>query len=460
MTSASTSENDDSKDPKNPSGKKKKKKRKTKRREGRSSQEAKAIATCKIVVNLPEFTGKDLSEFAENFGRFLGMTGQTRASRRVKCNLLLQCCKTKYLEKQVKQIVTKSATFANVLVAFERQYPTYETDLSIRAEIQNLAVLPNNPKPARISELLADLSHWVGRLTPGFYGSDELLIWLVAKLPRELWDECRATAERKARALTYEDLSVLLLELVPEKESEQHLNAYRPGGGVSGSHGRGYQGSRPGQGTAPKNARFMSNVQDLFWCDARDEHGCLLHAPDCDQRDCFAVQGKKQDTNTGGKAKLPDHYRCTITCGFRGKRNHYAYECYHKQRLSGKLKTENGSGKGSGKGNAEKDSGKGKSKGNGKGQVAKAKVDEEALTASRTRTRTQTSTEGTPILRQGGTLSPLLGNQSRDLRPVPRRKPGKNKGLSVPTKMRTSQTPASAPVSCAWRGNCRRRGLK
>ena len=115
-------------------------------------------------MNLSEFTGKDLSEFAENFGRFLRMTSQTHASGRVKCELLLPCCKTKYSEKQVKQIVTKSATFADVLVALERQYPTYETDLSIRAEIQNLAVLPNNPKPARISELLADLDHWVGRL--------------------------------------------------------------------------------------------------------------------------------------------------------------------------------------------------------------------------------------------------------------------------------------------------------
>ena len=162
--------------------------------------------------------------------------------------------------------VTKSATFANVLVALERQYPTYETDLSIRAEIQNLAVLPNNPKPATISELLANLDHWVERLTPGSYGSDELLFWLVAKLPRELWHECRSTAERKARALNYEDLSVLLLELALAKESDLHLNAYRLGGGSSGSQGRGYQGHRPGQGTTPKNARIMSNVQDLIWC--------------------------------------------------------------------------------------------------------------------------------------------------------------------------------------------------
>ena len=125
------------------------------------------MATSKIVVNLPEFTGKDLSGFTDNFGRFRRMTGQTHASGRVKCNLLMQCCKTKYLEKQVKQIVTKSSTFAEILVALERQYPSYETDLSIRTEIQNLAMLPNNPKVSRITELLADLNHWVGRLTPG-----------------------------------------------------------------------------------------------------------------------------------------------------------------------------------------------------------------------------------------------------------------------------------------------------
>ena len=372
MTSASPSEDDDPEDPENPSGKKKKKKRKTRRPEGRRSQEVKAIATSKIVVNLPEFTGKDLSEFGENFGRFLRLTGQTHASGRVKCDLLLQCCKTKYLEKQVRQIVTNSANFADVLVALERQYPTYETDLSIRAEIRNLPVLPNNPKPDRVSELLANLDHWAGRLTPGSYSSDDLLFWLVGKLPRELWDGCRSTAERKARSLSYEDLCVLLLELALEKESNQQLNNYRPGGGGSRNHGKGYQGSRPRQGTSPKHthARIMGNVKELLWCDARDQQGRLQHAPHCEQRDCFVVQGKQQEKNTGAKAKLPDHYRCTITCAFCGQRKHYEDECYHKQRLSAKLKGEDpgkGSGKGGGKGKGN-DSGKGKSKGRGQGQ--------------------------------------------------------------------------------------------
>ena len=149
LSSASPSEDDDPEDPNYPRDKKKKQRRKS---PGSQSKDAKSVATSKRVVNLPELTRKDLSKFAENFGRFLRMTGQTHASGRVKCDLLLQCCKTKYLEKQVKQIVTKSASFAVVFVALERQYPSYETDFSIRTEIQNMAMLPNNPKLARITE--------------------------------------------------------------------------------------------------------------------------------------------------------------------------------------------------------------------------------------------------------------------------------------------------------------------
>ena len=133
-TSASPSDDDDPEDPDYPREKKKKKKKKSRRHH---SQDAKAVAISKIVGNLPEFTGKDLSGFAENFESFLRMTGHAHASSRVKCDLLLQCCKTKYLKKQVKQIMTKSATFGEVLVALEREHPSYETDLSIRTEIQN-----------------------------------------------------------------------------------------------------------------------------------------------------------------------------------------------------------------------------------------------------------------------------------------------------------------------------------
>ena len=62
---------------------------------------------------------------------------------------------------------------------------------------------------------------------------------------------------------------------------------------------------------------------------------------------------------------MPDHYRCTITRAFCGKRKHYEGECYHKQRLSAKLKSEAQNGGQGGKGTVEK--GKGKFKRRGKG---------------------------------------------------------------------------------------------
>ena len=88
LTSDSPSEDDDPEDPDKPSGKKKKKKRKSKRHKRRRSKEAKAITSSKIVLNMLQFTRKDLSEFAESFGRFLRMTRQAHASGRLKCDLL------------------------------------------------------------------------------------------------------------------------------------------------------------------------------------------------------------------------------------------------------------------------------------------------------------------------------------------------------------------------------------
>ena len=84
------------------------------------------------------------------------------------------------------------------------------------------------------------------------------------------------------------------------------------------------------------------------------------------------VQGTKQETNTGGKAKMREHHRCTITSAVCSCRKHYNDECYHKEHLCAKLKseTENGSLNGivnSGKGK-DKSKGCGQSKEQGKGE--------------------------------------------------------------------------------------------
>ena len=206
----------------------------------------------------------------------------------------------------------------------------------------------------------------------------------------------------------------------------------------------------------------MGNVQELFWCDARDEHGHLQHAPDCDQRDCFVVQGKKQETNTGSKPKMPDHYRCTITCAFCGKRKHYEDECYHKQRLSAKLKGEDpGKGSGKGGGKDKKDSGKGKSKGRGKGQdKSQAGRGGGAHRQQDKDNKNQDKSGGNPNPNPGGTPSPLEGSLVPGRPQARRLRSNKSKGPSEDMKVVTMAKLRREPASCGWPGNCGTRGSR
>ena len=460
MTSASPSEDDDPEDPENPRGrKKKKKKRKSKRHEGRRSQEAKAIATSKIVVNFPEFTGKDLSKFPDNFRRFLRMTGLTCASGRVKCDLLLKCCKTKYLEKQVKQILTKSATFADMLVDLERQYPYYETDVSIRAEIQNLAALPNNPKPARISQLLADLDHLVGRLKPGSYGSDGCYSgwWLSSR------EKCEMNAGQRQSARQEPSPTRIFLCYFWSWRWKKKANSTRMPTVLEEAALAMAEGTKHpdlDRGLPAKHARFMSNVQDLS--------GVM---PETSRVACFmpltVTSGTVSWSRGRSRRTTPEAKpRCRTTTGAQspvrsvGRGGTTRTSANISNAFQGSSRPRTPVARAVARATPTRTVARASPRAMAKAKVARAKVDEEALTASLTRTRMRTGPEGTPILYQGGTLCPLVGNQTRDLQPVPRHKHNRNKGLSVPTKMGTPQTPANVPVSCAWRGNYRRRGLK
>ena len=145
----------------------------------------------------------------------------------------------------------------------------------------------------------------------------------------------------------------------------------------------------------------MSSVQELLWCDATDEQSGLVDATDCDQHQCFLVQGKKQETNTSGKASMPGHYRCIITCAFCGKHKHYGDQCYRKQRLWAKLKNKsNGEmGKGKPQGRGE---GKCQDQGKGGGCRGPDKKNED---------RNRDSSGGNPNTTPGGTDAEPSGGQ-------------------------------------------------
>ena len=77
----------------------------------------------------------------------------------------------------------------------------------------------------------------------------------------------------------------------------------------------------------------------LFYCRPVNDKGGPCHASDCDLRSgCMLQMKRQQHTKDGKQVTHQDHFRCTITCGYCGKRRHYEDECHIKKRESDKLK--------------------------------------------------------------------------------------------------------------------------
>ena len=87
------------------------------------------------------------------------------------------------LQKQVKKIVKTCSTWAEVLLTFGRTFPVYDTDLSVRTQIEELPILPEFPSAARISECVCDLGYLFSRMNLGSYGATEPHLCLMSKIP-------------------------------------------------------------------------------------------------------------------------------------------------------------------------------------------------------------------------------------------------------------------------------------
>ena len=143
-----------------------------------------------------------------------------------KCSLLKRSCKKKFLQKQVKQIVKTCSTWVEVLQRLEKTFPAYETDLSVRTQIEELPMLPEVPSAARVSEYVLELEYLFSRMNVGSYGATEPHLWLLSKIPQRTWDDCRATSETKSRTHSYDELVDLLIELALEWENDSHMEKF------------------------------------------------------------------------------------------------------------------------------------------------------------------------------------------------------------------------------------------
>ena len=313
------------------------------------------LAGANIQLELPEFDPKNLPEWADELAEFLLLTGQSHVDVATKYSLLKRAGKKKFLQKRVKQIVKTCSTWAEVLQRIEKTLPVYDTDLSVRTQIEELPMLPEFPPAARVSEYVCDLEYLFSRMNVGSYGSTEPHLWLMSKIPLRTWDDCRATSERKSRTHSYDKLLDVLIELPLESEIDSHIEKFlRKHLGRVGTRtperGEGKGPKNPtnanqGGGKGRGNLRAMNEVKPdagtppLFYCKPANDKGGPCHAPDCHNRSSCMLQMKRQQHSKDGKTVThQDHFRCTITCGYCGNHRHYKDECHIKKLESDKLK--------------------------------------------------------------------------------------------------------------------------
>ena len=137
-----------------------------------------------------------------------------------------ESCKKKLFQQRVNIAIRKSSNWADFLIKLGQMYGVYETDLTVRTEIEELRALPEFPTAARISEFVAQLEELIGRMNPSSYGPTEPHLWLVGNIPMRTWDDCRETSERKAWTHSHDDLVDLLIELDMETENDSHMDKY------------------------------------------------------------------------------------------------------------------------------------------------------------------------------------------------------------------------------------------
>ena len=312
------------------------------------------IAQANIQLELPEFDPKNLPGWAEEFAGFLLLTGQSHVDVATKCSLLKRSCKKKFLQKQPKQIVKTCSTWAEVLQRLEKKFPVYETDLSVRTQIEELPMLPEFPSAAQVSEYVCNLEYLFLQMKVGSFGATEPHLWLMSKIPSRTWDDCRATTERKSRTHSYDDLVDLLIELPLERENDSQMKKFLKkhlgrGGTPTPERGEAKEpenrtNANQGGGKERGNLRAINEVKPdagtppLFYFKPVNDKGGPCHAPDCNHCSSCMLQMKRQQHCKDKKTVThSDHLRCTITCGYCGKCRHED-ECHIKKRESDKLK--------------------------------------------------------------------------------------------------------------------------
>ena len=196
------------------------------------SDESEDDKTNTLKIKIPPFDGRNVEKYAENFGRYLVLTGKTKAKDRVKANLIVQGIKDSELQERVSKLLKSATSFEYFLKKLQDLYPTLQMDLSILAEISKVSHLPYDPKPEQVVKLFQTLERLFDKLNPGVMTEERKLMELSSKVNDKLFDEWTKDDKLFARMHSYGSLKDLMKERAQPSVGFKHLAASR--GSTSG----------------------------------------------------------------------------------------------------------------------------------------------------------------------------------------------------------------------------------
>ena len=185
-----------------------------------------------LKMEITPFNGLNVEKYAEKFGRYLVLTGKTKAKDRVKPNLIVQGIKDPEPQERVSKLLKSATSFEDVLKKLQALYPTLETDLPILGEISEVSHLPYDPKAEQVVKLLETLERLFHTLNPGVMTEERKLMELSSKVNDKLFVEWTKDDKLFARMHSYGSLKDLMKERAQRSVGFKHLAASR--GSTSG----------------------------------------------------------------------------------------------------------------------------------------------------------------------------------------------------------------------------------
>ena len=177
-------------------------------------------------MEIPPFGGRNAEMYAEQFGRYLVLTGEAKAKDRVKGNLIVQGIKDPELQERVSKLLI-TATSVDFLGTIQNLYPGLQTDLSILAEISKVYHLPYDPKPEQVVKLLETLERLFDKLNPGAMTEECKHMELSSKINDKLFVEWTKNDNLFARMHSYGSVKDLMKERPQLSVGFKHLAASR-----------------------------------------------------------------------------------------------------------------------------------------------------------------------------------------------------------------------------------------